>query len=83
MSLADELAKVGRPPEMLEVTATCTFDKRDVGWRITRMNLEVRGSVAGLDAADFEEKAEAAKDGCPVSNALAGNIEITKKATFV
>jgi lipoyl-dependent peroxiredoxin len=42
----------------------------------------VRGSVPGLDAAAFEQAAEVAKDGCPVSNALKGNVEITVKAAL-
>ena len=46
------------------------------GFKITRMRLEVRGEVPGIDQAAFKKAAEAAKDGCPVSGALKGNVEI-------
>lgn len=80
MALSNMLAQAGSPPEQLDVGATCTFDKTDAGMRITTMRLEVRGRVPGIDAATFEEKANAAKDGCPVSNALAGNVDISVDA---
>jgi osmotically inducible protein OsmC len=82
MSLSNELAKAGSPPERLDVTATSTFDKKQEGWRVTGMHLEVRGDVPGMDAAEFEKHAQAAKVGCPVSNALSDSVEITVKATF-
>ena len=44
------------------------------GFRITRMRLEVRGEVPGLDQAGFQAAAEKAKEGCPVSLALKGNV---------
>ena len=82
MSLSNILAKAGNAPERLDVSATCTFDKRDEGWRITTMHLEVRGSVPGIEASEFEGHARTAKDACPVSNALEGNVEISVKASF-
>src|SRR5918997_2684629 len=82
MAFSNILAKAGSAPERLDVNATSTFDKRDEGWRVTRVDLEVRGQVPGMDAAQFEKHAEEAKVGCPVSNALAGNVEITVKASL-
>jgi lipoyl-dependent peroxiredoxin len=83
MALSGGLARAGHEPRRLEVGATCTFDKRPEGWRITTMSLEVQGDVPGMDASEFEKHAEEAKVGCPVSNALAGNVEIDMKASFV
>jgi len=83
MALSSGLAKQGSPPVRLETDATATFEKVEVGWRLTRMALSVRGDVPGIAAADFAAAAAAAKDGCPVSNALAGNVEITVNATLV
>lgn len=82
MALANGLAKAGNPPEKLDVTAISSFDKVEAGFRLTTMALEVRGSVPGLDAEAFEQAAEEARTGCPVSNALAGNVEITVKAAL-
>ena len=82
MFLSNELAKGGSPPERLDVTATSTFDKKQEGWRVTGMHLEVRGVVPGMDAAEFEKHAQTAKVGCPVSNALSDSVGITLKATF-
>jgi lipoyl-dependent peroxiredoxin len=82
MSLSGNLARKGHAPQELHVAATCTFDKRDEGWRVTRMELEVTGRVEGLDAGEFEAAAEAAKEGCPVSNALRGNVAIGLKAAL-
>ena len=77
MALSGTLARGGTPPERLEIAATCSFEKVGDGFRITTMELDVRGRVPGLDAAAFEEAAEKADEGCPVSNALRGNVEIT------
>ena len=82
MFLSNVLDKGGNPAEKLDVSAVSTFDKTDAGFRMTTMDLEVRGSVPGLDAAAFERAAEEAKDGCPVSNALKGNVELEVKAAL-
>jgi osmotically inducible protein OsmC len=52
------------------------------GWRITNSALTVRGKVPGIDAAKFVQFAAEAKDGCPVSQALKGNVEITIDAAL-
>jgi osmotically inducible protein OsmC len=77
MALSGGLAKAGTPPERLRTSATVTFVP---GTGITKSALTVRGSVPGLDADGFRQAAEAAKDGCPVSQALAGVPEITLDA---
>jgi osmotically inducible protein OsmC len=77
MALSGGLARAGTPPERLRTSATVTFVP---GTGITKSALTVRGSVPGLDADGFREAAEAAKAGCPVSQALAGVPEITLDA---
>jgi len=68
MALSNGLSKAGTPPEQLDTTATVTFV---AGQGITGIKLAVTGKVPGVDAAQFQEAAEAAKIGCPVSKALA------------
>jgi lipoyl-dependent peroxiredoxin len=77
MALSHGLAQQGSPAERLDTSAVCTFEKIGDGWKITRMALEVEGQVPGIDEQGFREAAEGAKSGCPVSSALAGNVEIT------
>ncbi len=83
MALAHELAQAGAPATRLETEAVCTFEQVEGGFGITSMRLSVRGEVAGLDEAAFREAAEQAKEGCPVSKALSGNVEITLAAALV
>ena len=79
MALSSGLAKAGSPPERLETSATVTFVP---GTGITKSALRVRGTVPGMDEAAFVEAAEAAKEGCPVSKALAAVPEITLDASL-
>jgi osmotically inducible protein OsmC len=82
MAFSAGLARNGTPATKLDVKAVVTFDKGDAGWRVTRSDLTVRGTVAGLDEAKFRELAEAAKDGCPVSQALKGNVALSVDAAL-
>jgi lipoyl-dependent peroxiredoxin len=76
MALSGALAGNETPAERLEVTAMCAFDKVGEGWGVTTMSLHVRGRVPGLDRAAFEVAARAGEEGCPISNAIRGNVEI-------
>jgi osmotically inducible protein OsmC len=82
MALSAGLARGGTPPERLEVAAEVTFDRVEAGWRVTSSALTVRGRVPGLDAEGFRKAAEAAKDGCPISQALKGNVQLSVEATL-
>ena len=82
MALANGLAQQGHPPTRLETEAVCTLDQTDAGFRITSMQLSVRGQVDGIDEAEFQAAAAEAKAGCPVSNALAWDVEITLEASL-
>lgn len=82
MALSNVLAQAGHPAELLDVEAAATFEKVEAGWRLTKMALSVTGKVPGMSADEFAASAGTAKDGCPVSNALKGNVEITAEATL-
>ena len=82
MALSNVLASGGNTATRLDTDAVATFEKKEPGWRLTTMALSVRGDVPGISPEGFAAAAAEAKDGCPVSNALAGNVEITVEATL-
>ena len=77
MALSNGLAKDGHAPERLETSATVTFVP---GTGITKSALTVTGTVPGLDEDGFRQAAEDAKENCPVSSALKGNVELELNA---
>ena len=77
MALSHALAESGNPPERLDTSATITFVP---GTGITKAALTVTGRVPGIDEQAFQEAADGAKDGCPVSGALKGNVELSLDA---
>lgn len=79
MAFSNTLAKNETPPTSLDVTATATFVP---GEGITTMELTVVGNVEGITEEKFQELAAVAKDGCPVSKALAGNVDISVAASL-
>ncbi len=82
MAFSAQLARNSTPATTLDVKAVVTFDKTDAGWKIAKSELTVRGTVEGIDEAKFVELANAAKDGCPVSQALKGNVELAVDAAL-
>ncbi len=82
MAFSSGLAKAGHRAERLDVSAEVTFDKLEGGWTVTKSALKVRGVVPGIDQAGFTAAAEAARDGCPISRALKGNVELSVEATL-
>jgi lipoyl-dependent peroxiredoxin len=82
MALSAGLGRAGTPPHHLHVSAAVTFDKVGEAWTVTTSQLDVVGVVPGIDHAAFDEAAAAAKDGCPISRALAGNVEISVSAAL-
>jgi osmotically inducible protein OsmC len=79
MALAFGLSNAGHAPTTLETVATVAMEKQEPGWTITSIALDVAGTVPGVDAAKFDELANAAKKGCPISRALA-SVPITMTA---
>jgi osmotically inducible protein OsmC len=82
MAFSNGLAQAGHPAERLDVRATVTFDKTEAGWTVVSSALTVRGHVPGMDAEAFRAAAETAKDGCPISRALKGNVALSVEATL-
>ncbi len=82
MAFSAGLGRAGTPPQKLEVSATVTFDRADGGWKVVSSALSVRGWVPGATAEAFQKAAEAAKDGCPISQALKGNVQLSVEATL-
>ena len=82
MALAAGLARAGTPPKRLETEATTAFDQVGEGFKLTSVRLTVRGEVDGVDEEAFRVAAEDAKENCPVSQALKGNVEITIDAAL-
>jgi osmotically inducible protein OsmC len=80
MALSNILAQAGTPPESVRTEAVVTLRPVDGKPTITTVALTTVGRVPGIDAATFQQHAEAAKAGCPVSRALAAVSEITLDA---
>jgi lipoyl-dependent peroxiredoxin len=83
MALSGELGRAGHEAESVETTATVHLDKLDEGFGITRIVLDTRARVPGVDEGEFQRIAEGAKEGCPVSQALAAVGSIELKAELV
>ena len=82
MALSNEIAQAGGTPQALDVQADVTLGPDPAGgFRITGIKLTVRAEVDGLDEAGFAKAAQAAKEGCPVSKALAA-VDITLDAAL-
>jgi len=82
MAFAAGLARGKTPPQQLDVSAVCSLDRIEGGFKVMAMRLTVHGRVPGLDKDGFQKAAEAAKEGCPISNALKGNVQISLEATL-
>lgn len=83
MALSHALAQAGTPARSLDVSATATFaPKEGGGFNVSAMELDVRGDVPGLDQGAFERAAEEGEAGCPISNAIRGNVDIRLRATL-
>ena len=81
MALSAELGKANLTPETISTEATLTMEKKEAGFTITKIQLDVSAKVPGADQAKFQEAAGNAKKGCPVSRVL--NAEITMSAKLL
>lgn len=82
MALSAGLAKAGTPPQRLEVTATIRFDRVLDAWTVASSELAVNATVPGVDEEAFTRIAQDAKDNCPISRALKGNVSVSVTATL-
>lgn len=71
MALAAGLERAGHRPRKVATTARVHLDKQDAGFAITAIDLDCEAEVPGLANDEFQRHARQAKDGCPVSKALA------------
>jgi osmotically inducible protein OsmC len=82
MAFSAELGKAGFTPTQLDVTAEVSLENVEgKGWTVTKSHLILKGKVPNIDAAKFNEIANGAKAGCPISKLL--NATITLDATLV
>jgi lipoyl-dependent peroxiredoxin len=82
MALSGALERNGTPPTQIDATAHCTVERVGEGFTITKMHLEVRAEVPNIDEDTFQKLAVATRDGCPVSRALKGNVDLQVSATL-
>ena len=80
MALSFALAKAGHEDGTLETSAAVTLDKDGDGFKVTRSDLTLTGSVPGIDAGEFERIANDAKANCPISKLLNAEITLTINA---
>jgi osmotically inducible protein OsmC len=82
MALSSELSKAGFPPVSVDTTASVNFDRVDGAPTVVGIDLVTTATVPGIEEAKFQEIAEAAKNGCPISRLLAPGTKITLTATL-
>lgn len=82
MALTAGLGRSGFNPKRVATSAKVHLEKVGEGFKITRIELDNESEVPGIDETAFQEHAKKAKEGCPVSQALAG-VEITLNARLV
>ncbi len=82
MAFAKQLSDAGFPPTAVVTNANVHLDKTDAGMTVTRIDLVTTGTVPGIDEAEFQKLAEAAKAGCPISRLLSPGADITLDATL-
>ncbi len=80
MSLANQLAQAGTPPERLEVRATVVLDEVNGSHRIVASHVEIQGRVPDSDDASFRRAVEEADEGCTFSALIRASAEVTVEA---
>jgi osmotically inducible protein OsmC len=79
MALSAQLGNAGMTADSIDTTATLTLDKTDAGFSITAVHLDVTAKIPGADQAKFDEAAQNAEKGCPVSRVLKATITMDAK----
>lgn len=83
MAFSSRLAKNGTPSTTLSVRVDIKFDNPGTGWKVATSRIKVDGDVPGIDHAKFVELAEDAKENCPISAAIRGNVELEVVPTLL
>lgn len=79
MALSLQLGEAGMTPESIDTKATVSLEKDDGGFSIPSIHLDLKAKIPGADQAKFEEAANAAKEGCPVSKLLNADITLSSQ----
>ena len=79
MALSAQLTNAGTPPERVATKATVSMEKKEVGFTVTAVHLDVTARVPGITQEAFEAAANEAKNGCPISRLLKAEITMTAK----
>ena len=82
MAFSSDLTKAGVPPESLDVSAEVSAERIDGKWTVVSSKLTVVGRVPGLDEERFRDLADGAKEGCPISRAIKGNVQLSVEASL-
>jgi osmotically inducible protein OsmC len=78
MALSAQLSSAGLKPETIKTRATVTLENLEIGWTITEVHLECAAKIPGADQAQFDDLADKAKAGCPISRVLNTKITLSK-----
>jgi osmotically inducible protein OsmC len=79
MALSGQLGAAGMTAESIDTAATLTMEKTDAGFTITAVHLDVSARIPGADPHKFDEAAQNAKKGCPVSRVLNASVTMTAR----
>jgi lipoyl-dependent peroxiredoxin len=79
MALSGQLGNAGMTPTSIDTNATVTMEKLDAGFTVTGVHLDVTVKIPGADKTAFEQAAQKAKEGCPISRLLKADITMTAK----
>ncbi len=79
MALSGQLGNAGMTPTSIDTNATVTMEKLDAGFTVTGVHLDVTVKIPGADRTAFEQAAQKAKEGCPISRLLKADITMTAK----
>jgi lipoyl-dependent peroxiredoxin len=79
MALSGQLGAAGLTADSIDTTATLTMEKLEAGWTVTKVHLDVTAKVPHADKAKFEQAANNAKAGCPISRLLKAEITMDAK----
>ncbi|UOA27614.1 OsmC family protein [Pseudosulfitobacter sp. DSM 107133] len=80
MALSMILGEKGLKADSIETKATVSLEKKDTGFEVTKVHLDLSATIPGADKVTFDECAKMAKANCPISKLL--NVEITMDATL-
>ena len=79
MALSGQLGAAGMTATSIDTNATVTMEKLEVGFTVTAVHLDVTVKIPGADKTAFDQAAQKAKEGCPISRLLKADITMTAK----